>query len=96
MKQFVHRRTRTTHSLMVFHGDQESVAGDSLEDGITIQRFHPTHVQHGGIERLAGFQCRRGEGAEGQPVVKVGGLPWEAVTTNADSLLRPKEQDLFR
>jgi len=37
-----------------------------------------------------------GEGAEGQPVVKVGGLPWEAVTTNADSLLRAKEQDLFR
>mgnify|MGYP001184069917 FL=1 len=37
-----------------------------------------------------------GEGAEGQPVVKVGGLLWEAVTTDADSLLRPKEQDLFR
>ena len=37
-----------------------------------------------------------GEGAEGQPVVKVSGLPWEAVTTNADSLLRAKEQDLFR
>ena len=37
-----------------------------------------------------------GEGAEGQPVVKVGGLTWEAVTTNADPLLRPKELDLFR
>jgi coenzyme F420-0:L-glutamate ligase/coenzyme F420-1:gamma-L-glutamate ligase len=37
-----------------------------------------------------------GEGAEGQPVVKIGGLSWEAVTTNADSLLRAKEQDLFR
>jgi coenzyme F420-0:L-glutamate ligase/coenzyme F420-1:gamma-L-glutamate ligase len=37
-----------------------------------------------------------GEGGEGRPIVKVGGLAWEAVTTNADVLLRPKEQDLFR
>ena len=37
-----------------------------------------------------------GEGAEGLPVVKVSGLDWEPVDTNADSLLRPKENDLFR
>ena len=37
-----------------------------------------------------------GEAAEGRPVVKVGGLAWQPVTSDARLLLRPKEQDLFR
>lgn len=37
-----------------------------------------------------------GEGAEGLPVVKVGGLSWQPVSTDASLLLRPPEQDLFR
>ena len=37
-----------------------------------------------------------GEGAEGLPVVKVSGLTWQPVNTNADVLLRHKENDLFR
>ena len=37
-----------------------------------------------------------GEGNEGLPVVKVSGLEWNPVKSNADILLRPKEKDLFR
>ena len=37
-----------------------------------------------------------GEGAEGLPVVKVTGLDWKPVTADANMLLRPKDQDLFR
>ena len=37
-----------------------------------------------------------GEGNEGLPVIKVSGLDWQPVDTNADALLRPKERDLFR
>jgi coenzyme F420-0:L-glutamate ligase/coenzyme F420-1:gamma-L-glutamate ligase len=37
-----------------------------------------------------------GEGAEGQPVVRVSGLHWESVGTDSQLLLRPKENDLFR
>jgi coenzyme F420-0:L-glutamate ligase/coenzyme F420-1:gamma-L-glutamate ligase len=37
-----------------------------------------------------------GEGAEGLPVVKVTGLDWKPVTVDANMLLRPKDQDLFR
>ena len=37
-----------------------------------------------------------GEGAEGLPVIKVSGLNWNPVDTNADILLRSKEEDLFR
>ena len=37
-----------------------------------------------------------GEGAEGRPVIKVSGLDWEPVDTDADILLRPKDEDLFR
>jgi coenzyme F420-0:L-glutamate ligase/coenzyme F420-1:gamma-L-glutamate ligase len=37
-----------------------------------------------------------GEGNEGLPVIKVNGLNWTPVEGNADTLLRPKEKDLFR
>lgn len=37
-----------------------------------------------------------GEANEGQPVVLVSGLDWEPVPTDGKSLMRPKEQDLFR
>lgn len=37
-----------------------------------------------------------GEAAEGLPVVKVGGLDWEATTSDGTLLLRPREKDLFR
>ena len=37
-----------------------------------------------------------GEGNEGLPVIKVHGLDWTPVESNADILLRPKEKDLFR
>lgn len=37
-----------------------------------------------------------GEAAEGLPVAKVSGLDWEPAKSDATSLLRPKENDLFR
>lgn len=37
-----------------------------------------------------------GEGAEGQPVVKLSGLSWQAVETDGRQLLRTRERDLFR
>lgn len=37
-----------------------------------------------------------GEAAEGLPVVKVGGLDWDPVTSDGTLLLRPREKDLFR
>ncbi|MBV2234999.1 MAG: coenzyme F420-0:L-glutamate ligase, partial [Sterolibacterium sp.] len=37
-----------------------------------------------------------GEGAEGTPLVLVRGLRWQAAARNAQSLVRPLEEDLFR
>ena len=38
----------------------------------------------------------QGQAAEGQPVVVVRGLTYEAREASADEILRPRERDLFR
>ena len=37
-----------------------------------------------------------GQGAEGLPVVHIRGLPYELGEGDAQDLIRPKEEDLFR
>jgi coenzyme F420-0:L-glutamate ligase/coenzyme F420-1:gamma-L-glutamate ligase len=37
-----------------------------------------------------------GQGAEGQPAVHLRGLQWDGPVMPASTLLRPKDQDLFR
>jgi coenzyme F420-0:L-glutamate ligase/coenzyme F420-1:gamma-L-glutamate ligase len=49
-----------------------------------------------GDEIAAAASLVMGQGAEGQPAVHVRGLDWDAAPSNASSLLRPKETDLFR
>jgi len=47
-------------------------------------------------EIAAAASLLMGQDAEGQPAVHVRGLEWDAPATGASSLLRPKDQDLFR
>jgi coenzyme F420-0:L-glutamate ligase/coenzyme F420-1:gamma-L-glutamate ligase len=47
-------------------------------------------------EIAAAASLLMGQASEGQPLVKISGLDWDAPATNADVLLRPRERDLFR
>lgn len=47
-------------------------------------------------EVAAAASLLMGQGAEGQPVVHLRGLDWDAPAMPASALLRPKELDLFR
>jgi coenzyme F420-0:L-glutamate ligase / coenzyme F420-1:gamma-L-glutamate ligase len=47
-------------------------------------------------EIAAAASLLMGQDAEGQPAVHVRGLEWDAPAMGASSLLRPKDQDLFR
>jgi len=47
-------------------------------------------------EIAAAASLLMGQGAEGQPAVHLRGFEWNEPSATASTLLRPKDQDLFR
>ena len=65
------------------------------EDDLTGRQLRATEVAIAD-QIAAAAALVMGEGAEGWPIVKAGGVLWQSSGSGTELLLRPKDQDLFR
>src|SRR5678815_5316311 len=65
-QRLANRAARPAHDLVLFHGhDQMMRVGDPFQE-IDIQRLDEAHVDHRGVERVAGFERRLEHRAESE------------------------------